>query len=505
MHLHLLGAEFLRPCLSTTHRARGQTLWLALLLSISGLAAPAPSPWQRSLVTIEVTRNQYDYVQPWSKRSENYVKSAVVVSPTEVLTTADQLADRTLVRLQRGGRGAWYEGRVEWIDYHVNLALVSCADSKFWEGLKPVRFSPKTPAKGSVQIARWRDGGFEIRKGDINRVTVKRGKLTILDHLHLEIDCDLKAAGWSEPVIQGSRVVGLTVSQDSSGFLALPSSLIHSVLDARRRGTYRGLGYFAFVWQRAENPAIHRWLQQTGGPRGVLVIETPARDGNAGVLQPQDILLNVDGFDIDIQGDYVDPDHGELMLENLATRGHWAGDEIPIRIWRQGRELEVKYRLPAADYRADLVPQEVFDTPPQYLMVGGLVFQPLTEPFLRSWGADWRRRVPFRLGYYEREKPTAERPSRVVLSLVLPDPYNLGYEEARYLAVDTVNGRRISTVAEAQEAFRHPPDGFHVVEFERGDSLRRIVLDAAGAEAATQRILQRYGIPEASFVLPPGK
>jgi len=37
-----------------------------------------------------------------------------------------------------------------------------------------------------------------------------------------------------------------------------------------------------------------------------------------------DIICKVDGFDIDIQGYYQDPDCGQLILENLATRGHFA-------------------------------------------------------------------------------------------------------------------------------------------------------------------------------------
>jgi hypothetical protein len=477
------------------------TASLVLLLSgSSALAAPPAPAAARSLVTLEVTRNQYDYVQPWSKRSETYQKTGVVVGPRLVLTTADQLADRTLIRLQKGGRGAWYGGEVEWIDYHANLALLTTTNAEFWTGLKPVQFSRRLPTRGSAQVLRWREGRFESRKAEVNRVTVKRGKLTILDHLHLELDCDLKAAGWAEAVVAGGQWVGITVSQDGTTCTVLPGPLIRAVLDARRQGSYRGLGFFAFVWQRAENPAIHRWLKLPGPPRGVLVVETPSLGGNEGVLQPRDLILQINGFAIDTQGDYQDPEYGELMLENLSTRGLWAGDKVHLRVWREGREAEVDYTLPAADFNVDLVPQAVYDQPPEYLVLGGLVFQPLTEPFLRSWGPEWRRRVPFRLGYYDREKPTPDRPSRVLLSLVLPDPFNLGYQEARYLVLDTLNSQRISRISDILQALASPPDGFHILEFERGDSIRRLVLEAAEVEAATQRVLERYGIQSAAVV-----
>jgi hypothetical protein len=296
--------------------------------------------------------------------------------------------------------------------------------------------------------------------------------------------------------------VGLVVGQRDNVAAVIPASFIRPILEAQR-GSYRGLGWFAFVWQRGRNPALHHFLKQTGEPQGVVIIDAPALGGNAGVLQPRDVLLQVDGFDIDMEGDYIDPAYGKLLLENLATRRHWAGDEIPLRIWREGAVKDVKYRLPKAAYTDDLVPQEVFDRPPEYLVVGGLLFQPLTEPYLRSWGPDWRRRVPFRLAYYEQQKPTAERPAIVILSMVLPDPYNIGYQDYRFLAVHAINGRRVVTLRDAQQALEHPEKGFHVIDFDRGDSLQRIVLDADTAAAATRRVMERYGITQASVLAKP--
>jgi len=51
-----------------------------------------------------------------------------------------------------------------------------------------------------------------------------------------------------------------------------------------------------------------------------------------------------------------------------------------------------------------------------------------------------------------------------------------------------------------QAALQKPQDGFHTVEFLRGDNLRRIVLDAGMMDEATKRILERYRIPAASHV-----
>lgn len=511
------------PLIPCTRGRRAQTLdfgfWIsgfgfgsraALLLACIIFARPVHgspdhSPWESSIVTVEVTHSVYEFLQPWSMRSEQHLKTGVVVGPRQVLTTAEHLDSGTLVRLQKGGRGQWWDGEVEWIDYHANLALLTTPETNFWRGLRVAPLADPVLTRGSVEVMRWRDGGLETRKGDVNRVTVARGKLTFMDYLDLEVTAEIKGAGWAEAVVAGRKLAGLVVAQRENVASVLPSSFIRSILEARRRGQYRGLGWFAFVWQRAQNPALHDFLRQTGQPQGVVIVETPPLGGNQGVLQPRDVVLQVDGFDIDIEGDYLDPAYGKLLLENLATRRHWAGDEVPLRIWRNGAAREVKYRLPKAEYSNDLVPQEVFDHPPEYLVLGGLLFQPLTEPYLRSWGPDWRRRVPFRLAYYEQQKPTPERPSIVILSMVLPDPYNIGYQDYRFLAVSRINGKRVVTLRDAQQALEQPQAGFDVIDFERGDSLQRIVLDARTAPEATRRVMDRYGITKPSVLVESGK
>jgi hypothetical protein len=473
----------------------GALLWLAL--GTSAWAAPDRSPWEHSLITIEVTHNVYDFLQPWSLHTEEHRKNGVVVGPGQVLTTADHMASRTLVRAQKGGRGRWYNAEVQWIDYHANLALLTVSDANFWQGLSPVMLVEPAPTKGSIEVMRWRDGVLESRKGDVNRVTIKRGKLTFIDHLQMELTCEIKDAGWSEVVAMGKRLVGLVVYHDENVLTVIPAPFISHIIEGHRHDPAKGLGFFAFLWQRAQNPAVHHAFKQTA-EQGVVVVDAVPYGGNEGVLQPHDVLLQVDGFDIDSEGDYVDPDYGKLLLENLATRRHWAGDEVRMRIWRDGAATEVKYRLPKVEYTVELVPQAVYDRPPEYLIVGGLVFQPLTEPYLRSWGADWLRRVPFRLGYYEQEKPTTNRTEVVLLSMVLPDPYNVGYQDFRYLPVHTINGKTITHFQDVQAAFKQPRDGFHIIEFDQGDWLQEIVLDSNQAEGATRRVLQRYNIERAS-------
>jgi len=476
-----------------------------LLLSAAGAVrgdeqpGQEPSRWEKSVVTIDVTRKQYDYLQPWTKRLKNTQKSGLVLDSQQILTTADDLFDRTLVRVQKGGRGQWWTGSLAWIDYHANLALITVPEPAFWRGLEPASLADPTRAAGELQIVRWRQGRMESRHAEFNQFTAAEGHLSYAPHLQLELGSEIQGAGEGEPVVSKERVEGILAGQDGNTCTAIPSGFIQSILEAHRAGTYRGLGYFDFVWQPAENPASLAFLKLEGEPRGVLVIDVPFTPGVEPVVRARDVLLKVDGFDIGIQGDYLDPDYGHIILENLATRRKWAGDEVKLQILRNGEVQDLTYRLPKADYKTQLVPDQVFDQDPEYLIVGGLVFQPLTDPFLHSWGPDWKRRSPFRLFYYNNEHPTRERTGLVVLSQVLPDIYNLGYQDVKYVVVDEVNGRRINRLPELREALQHPRNGFHIIQFVQSDSLRRMVLAAYDQEPATKRVLARYGITKEYF------
>ena len=69
--------------------------------------------------------------------------------------------------------------------------------------------------------------------------------------------------------------------------------------------------------------------------------------------------------------------------------------------------------------------------------------------------------------------------------------------------MNQVNGKRVTTLAELQDAMKTPVDNFHVIDFVPNESLQRIVLAAGDKEAeATQRILKRFGISESAHISP---
>ncbi len=483
--------EFLKSLLK-------HVLWvftMVFALDSNGVEPSKPWDWEESLVILKVNRKDYSVYQPWNARIQSNDKMGVVVSSHEILTTSDDLQNHTLVRAQKNGqegkdRGKWWNAKVKWVDYHANLALMEVEDPDFWNGLVPAPFADTIPTKGTVGIKKWKEGILESWKAEITKLSVGRSQISFVEYMTMKVTSDIPGSGFSEAVVSDEKVIGVVSSEGS----VIPSPWIQSILKARENGSYSGLSGFGFQWQKAENPDTLKFLKWKGKPQGTIVTHVMVSCPEAQVFRLYDLILEIDGFQIDIQGNYLDPKYGYLNLENLATRNQWAGNQIRFKVWRNEKIQEIHYTLPRADGIGLLVPPSLKDQEPEYLVSGGLVFQPLTESYLKSWGNGWRQNSPFRLFYYGYEESTQEQPSLVILSQVLPDVYNLGYQDYRFLIVDKINGKKIHRIEDIQKAFGSSKNGFHTVEFAPGRNIQRLVLNAIDLEAATQRILKNFGI-----------
>lgn len=472
---------------------------LGALLLLETTAPAAGVAWEKSIITIQATRKTYTPSRPWSRSSSTSVKTGVVIGKNRFLTTAEGLQDLSMMRVQKNGRGTWWEGKLLWLDFHANIAVVSASEAVFAEGLVPAKMGDADSERKDWQILRWKTGNLERRAAEFNQFLVQEGRLTFIQHLQLEASSDIDAVGWGEPLISGGKIVAIATGQIENNVRFAPVSFFQKVLDARAAGKPRSLGYFPFVWSPVANPELYDFLKLPGEPRGALILQIPDVPKVKGKLKQRDIILEVDGFPIDNEGYYRDPELGLIILENLSTREKLAGDIVKLKVWRDGKSVNVNYELPPARFEHKLLPEQTFGQEPEYLIVGGLLFQPLNVPLLRAFGANWRTRAPLGLTNFADGPPKKGREGLVALTMVVPDPFNLGYQSARWLVVDTINERKITKIADIRSAMKKPINGFHEVRFMKGSSVERMVLDAKKEPAVTKQILEHYRIPAPSF------
>ena len=69
-------------------------LMLVLTAGPAAAAATAVAPgWEKSVVKVEVSRNIYDYYQPWNRRNDRSTKIGIVVGEHQVLTTSQDMSE----------------------------------------------------------------------------------------------------------------------------------------------------------------------------------------------------------------------------------------------------------------------------------------------------------------------------------------------------------------------------------------------------------------------------
>lgn len=473
----------------------------AFAAGAAAVGAAAPPRYERQVVALRVTHQPFREDRPWSKESPQLRSgSAVVVDGPALLTEAEMVRDATLIQVEKLGSGTRVPARVLHVDQEIDLALLAVDEPGFFADLEPARLAGFVPSEGVVRSVRWQRRQLEVANSRVARIEVLKSPYGSVQHAFLLVATDLSGGGWAEPVFLDGLLIGLTAAQTEEFASVVPAEILRRYLAEARRPDYAGFASLGVAWQLNQDHALVRYLGLAGEPRGVVIRQVPWGTSACGVLEARDVLLALDGREIDAIGNYRHPRYGQLALEHLAVDGHRPGDRVRARVLRAGRELElplVLRRYPAA---AALVPSRRDAETPPYLVAGGLVFRELDGRYLTSFGEDWRRKTPLRLTIFFDLESNAQAPGHrrvVLLTRVLPAAYNLGYHDLENLPVREINGRAVDSIAAADEAFRHPVEGFHRVVFIPNERRAEVVLDAAGFEAASAEILAAYGVPAA--------
>ncbi len=486
-------------CASAPPRAAAPAAPAAVAAAPVATAPTAANGHLRAgIVSVRVTGQDWNWRAPWEKQAPwTRTVTGLVVPGRKVLVASTAFGNHLLVEAQKLGSEARSVARVELVDQEGPLALVAVDDPAFWDGLEPLPLAERAPGEGDVTILRWqRSGLLDSYPGTLRQVRSGRHGLSQTSLLTLEMGTSTDGLGESEVVVAKGRVAGLVTGRAGDAYAALAAPVFAQFLDGAAKGDWRSFARAGLAWQDLTNPALRESLGLRPGETGIRLTRVAAHGSAGGILKPGDVVLEMGGAKLDPTGYYEHPLYGRMLFALLFSDGRKPGETMAVKVLRDGERLDLQLPLRAMRPEQDRVPPYVFGRGPDYVIVGGLVFEELTRPYLGAWG-DWARRAPPRLLVaIDREPDDAgAEPKRIVLlSSVLPDAANLGYQELRDLIVERVNGRAIFSLADLRQAFASPQRGFHVVEFLAGQGPARAVLDASEAQAAAVRLQQAYGV-----------
>jgi S1-C subfamily serine protease len=393
-----------------------------------------------------------------------------------------------------------YQAELDFIGHDCDLALLRVNDDAFFEGVEPLAFGELPEVRSPVVTYGYPAGGEQISytRGVVSRIELQNfvhiGNRSLLA---VQTDAAINPGNSGGPVIVDDRVVGVSFQGapglENAGFFISPEVIRHFLRDIED-GKYDGFPAAGVRLVDLQNPAYRRYLglPYSGefGARIDSIAEVPT---TRELLRPDDVLLGAGGFPVASDGTILYRDN--RVAAALAFQLAQHGEKVPLTILREGKELELE--LPVSVYTADRAAGNQYDTPPRYYVHGGLIFTPLTQDYLRTFGRDVSdpasSALVYELFYRRHEQPETVRREPVVMAGLLTHPVNANFNVGGRALIDKINDQRIESLDDVIRVFETGTNAQHLIEYVARQGID--CLDREEAASANAIILQTYGVP----------
>ncbi|KAL9456711.1 hypothetical protein AB3S75_005854 [Citrus x aurantiifolia] len=451
-----------------------------------------------SVVKIFTVSSSPNYGLPWQNKSQRETTgSGFVIPGKKILTNAHVVADSTFVLVRKHGSPTKYRAQVEAVGHECDLAILIVESDEFWEGMHFLELGDIPFLQQAVAVVGYPQGGdnISVTKGVVSRVEPTQYVHGATQLMAIQIDAAINPGNSGGPAIMGNKVAGVAFQNlsgaENIGYIIPVPVIKHFITGVVEHGKYVGFCSLGLSCQTTENVQLRNNFGMRSEVTGVLVNKiNPLSDAHE-ILKKDDIILAFDGVPIANDGTVAFRNRERITFDHLVSMKK-PNENSLVRVLRDGKEHEFSITLRPLQ---PLVPVHQFDKLPSYYIFAGLVFIPLTQPYLHEYGEDWYNTSPRRLCERAlRELPKKAGEQLVILSQVLMDDINAGYERFADLQVKKVNGAEIENLKHLCQLVENCST--ENLRFDLDDD-RVVVLNYDVAKIATSKILKRHRIPSA--------
>ena len=452
----------------------------------------------KSIVTINVVSQDMDNYSPWQTSDSNsHVLNGCLLENNYILTLAHSLYNNIFIEVLKHGQAKKYRAKIICKDYDTGLAIIQVLNPSFYDDLIPLELIDENTNIERVKVAKWDAYGvLKTYQAETFKNSIQfYGYLGIA--LFHSMITGLEEGGNGEPVFQNGKLVGITSWYDEeNNVIEVISSLnINKMLKDLKETPYEGIPFFWIGTNYINSDEYLRdYLGMSGEDSGVLVTSVPPQTSGHDVLKENDVILSIDGINIDDRGLFFSEQYGKLNYKGLIGLFHSVGDTVNMKIIREKEKMEISFSLVPINKDIFLIPTRYYNEKSYYIVTGGLIFQELTENYLRTWGSEWYKKADLRFINYDDYGwifPTEDKSRIVILNRVLPAPINHGYQSMKNLILESINGISVKDLTDLYHTIQNIEDEFIEFKFEGKES---IVLKKDEIEKSNPDIYQSYGI-----------
>jgi S1-C subfamily serine protease len=316
-------------------------------------------------------------------------------------------------------------------------------------------------------------------------------------YLLAQVDAAINPGNSGGPAISNDKIIGIAMqaleNAENIGYI-VPAPVINHFLEDVKDGKFDGFPELDIYVQTIENKALREHLALPNKADGLLVTAV-AKDSNVSeLIHPDDVLLEIDGHKIGRDGKVALKDGLRVESSHLEYVKQ-VGDTLKLRILRNGKSKNINIKL---DARKTRVSHKQYDIKPSYFVFAGMLFQPLSQGFLKSHHRTTYGLIPYLPHYtlegYRKSVPDLVKTGRaqtIVLSRVLPDTISQGYKNMEGSVIHSINGEPVKDLKHLTALIENANGKFLKIETDFGHT---IILDLAKARSRNQNILQKYQI-----------
>jgi len=431
-----------------------------LLIATMGISLSLPSTGyaktQDSIVKVFTASVTYDYDSPWQVSTiENSTGSGCIISEQQILTNAHVVSNATFIKVQLYGHPTKYTATVKAISHEADLALLVVEDSDFFDGTVPLELGPLPKLLDSVVVYGFPEGGdgLSLTKGIVSRIEVTEYVHSRMDLLGLQIDAAINAGNSGGPVIRNGKIIGVAMQAlnkaENIGYI-IPTLIIEHFLTDLADGKYDGFPVSGVVVQSLENKAMRESLALPDDKTGLYISYVVSGTSSDGFLKKGDVVLSIDGRTVANDGS-ISLRPGLRLSADYFINTHQIGENATVGVWRDGEEHHISIPLTTKKTNTNLVLPEEYDDPPEYYIVSGIIFSPLTFNYLTTWGEDIKKDAPMKLlrYFFQRKKSVDEQ--AVIVNGLLTSNLTAGYESIVDTRIISVEGENFTSFRQFTE------------------------------------------------------
>ncbi|UCE82973.1 MAG: trypsin-like peptidase domain-containing protein [Deltaproteobacteria bacterium] len=482
------------------------SLLIFLLFGPLCYGGPPETGIDTQVVRILATKKSGYYHKPWKSPNFDYVAASGFFFEDEenfpnkkglILTNAHAVALAQSIKVSNGREKRRYEVKQLGICNSADFAVLQMEPQELeaYESrngkIVPLALGDSDKLRVGDKVLGWGYplGGERISKseeGEISRIEVNRYSYSKEYWLMVQASLQQNRGNSGGPVLENGKVVGIAfqgVSASDRINYFIPINLVRSLMPLLDKQELIPRWQFE---AQPMFPPLKDYYKLKPNQGGVLInYIIPDGGPEKFGLRANDILLEIDGHEIDNYGDiFFEPLGQKIYFEEILHRKR-VGDPLTVKVLRKGRIKEIKGKV---TYGLPMLVPKIF-TQANYFIYGGIGFVELTYNCIQNLGRSGRA---FREKYLE-EFPERPYQKIVIISEIFPE-YGL-VETSLYLErVEKIDGKKVLNIKQLYDTIQSlKKKGKKKVLLELPGNIQ-LPLDLEKADELDNEIKKKYGI-----------